>query len=59
VEQWKAVRLDPERMRAFALEALRLRWPGREPKADLEEILTARRAEDRGDSLWVVYNRVQ
>ena len=59
VEQWKAVRLNRERMRVFAGEALRLRWPDREPKVDLEEVLIPRRPEDKGESLWHVYNRVQ
>ena len=59
VEHWKAVRLDRERMRAFAGQALRLRWPDRSPMADLEEVLTVRRNEDAGDSLWAVYNRAQ
>lgn len=59
VERWKEVRLDGERRRAFAGAALKLRWPEREPKADLEEVLLVRRKEDAGDSLWHVYNRTQ
>jgi hypothetical protein len=59
VEHWKAVRLNAERMRTFAGAALRLRWPDRQPAADLDEVLVVRRNEDQGDSLWAVYNRCQ
>ena len=59
IERWKAVRLDWERTRAFAAEGLKLRWPGREPQTDLEEVVRVRRDEDSGDSLWHTYNRLQ
>jgi hypothetical protein len=59
VERWKEIRLDEERSRSFAAEALKLRWPGREPKADLGDVLQVRRNEDSGESLWHVYNRTQ
>jgi len=59
IDQWKAVRLDEERSRSFASDALQLRWPGRRPKADLADVLQVRRNEDAGESLWHIYNRVQ
>ena len=59
IDQWKGVRLEGERARAFAGKALKLRWPGREPEADLDEVLRIRRGEDSGESLWHTYNRVQ
>ena len=42
----------------FAANAARLRWGDTAP-VRYEELLAVRRPEDKGDSVWQVYNRVQ
>jgi hypothetical protein len=59
----KALELDPEQEVAFATSALMLRFGergGDKPPAPItaDQLLTARRPEDLGHSLWAVYQRV-
>ena len=54
--------LTPEEQRQLAIDAMALRSSNPDAKFDeasIEEILTATRKEDEGDSLWLVFNRVQ
>jgi len=52
--------LSADEMTALAQQAYGLRNSGRVATADeLTAILNPRRAEDQGDNLWVVFNRVQ
>jgi len=59
VERWADIELTPARIERFADEAAALR-SGRSPHGyDLADVLRVRRAEDEGNSLWRVFNRVQ
>ena len=54
--------LTPEEQRQLAIDAMALRSTNPDAKYDevsIEEVLTATRKEDEGDSLWLVFNRVQ
>jgi len=63
IEAMQAKVLTPEQQRLFAMQAARLRWDedehGNSPVVFIEQLLTVRRREDRGDDLWKVFNRVQ
>jgi hypothetical protein len=63
-ERMKALELKPAEERAFANAALALRYGERlngQPPAPIEadQLITARRPEDLGHSLWTVFQRVQ
>lgn len=54
--------LTPAEQRQLAIDAMALRSSNPDAKFDeasIEEVLTATRKEDEGDSLWLVFNRVQ
>ena len=64
IDDMKALTLKPEEQRAFATAALTLRYGERadgQPPAPItvEQLGEARRIEDRGDSLWLSFQRVQ
>ncbi len=63
-ERMKALTLDEGEERAFATAALALRYGERsegQPPAPItaEQLIEARRPEDRGRSLWTTFQRVQ
>ncbi|HOC00802.1 MAG TPA: DUF932 domain-containing protein [Verrucomicrobiota bacterium] len=60
VERFRAHRLEPPQALALAGHALLLRYPSlaQAPVAP-QALLTARRPEDEGDSLWDAFNTVQ
>ena len=54
--------LTPAEQRQLAIDAMALRSTNPDTKyteASIEEVLKATRKEDEGDSLWLVFNRVQ
>ena len=54
--------LTADEQRQLAIDAMALRSSNPEAKytdATIEEVLTATRKEDEGDSLWLVFNRIQ
>lgn len=54
--------LTAEEQRQLAIDAMALRSTNPDTKYDeasIQEVLTATRKEDEGDSLWLVFNRVQ
>ncbi len=64
VESFKAITLRPEESQAFANAAIQLRYPTDEAGNDTspilpEKLLRVRRHEDRDNSLWSTFNRVQ
>ncbi len=60
VERMERTMLDAPQQLAFAAQALALRFPtDRHAGVELQQVLEARRAEDVGDDVWRVYNRVQ
>lgn len=61
INQYNSIVLSPSQQKEFARQALALRsYSDRQPtEAELAEFLAPRREEDRGDSLWVVLNRIQ
>jgi len=62
VEQFRALQLTHQEQEIFARNALMLRFDteeGKEPPVRAEQVLRARRADDRGDDLWHTFNRVQ
>ncbi len=62
-EAWQGVALSHDEQRAFGEAARALRFGDAEGDADTpitpEQLLVPRRAEDAGDDLWRVFNRVQ
>lgn len=60
-EGMKAITLDSDEQRVFARAALALRYDVTEASAPITEdqLLRARRVEDRKDDLWSTFNRVQ
>ena len=62
LNKMQARRLTPEEQRQLAIDAMALRSSNPDAKYDeatIEEVLAATRKEDEGDSLWLVFNRVQ
>ncbi len=64
IDAMKSITLKPEEQRAFASAALALRYGERsegQPPAPItvDQVGEARRAEDLGDSLWLVMNRLE
>jgi len=61
INQYNSIVMSPEQQREFARQAIALRsFSDRLPtEEELQSILEPRRLEDRGDSLWVVLNRIQ
>lgn len=61
IERWSSTRLSEDVRNSFARDAARIRWnhcdDGELP--DSRSVLTMRRAQDRGDDLWTVYNVAQ
>lgn len=54
--------LTPQEQRQLAMDAMALRATNPDAQyteASIEEVLTATRKEDQGDSLWLVFNRIQ
>jgi hypothetical protein len=58
IDRWQEKRLTAPQANEFARLAATLRW-GDPHRFDASEVLRVRRAEDDGDSLWAVFNRVQ
>lgn len=58
IEDWRQVRLDGDKAIDFAERATALRWSAEAP-IDPLGLLAPRRAEDQGDDLWRILNRVQ
>ena len=60
INQFSAKELTTSEIQGLAKAAYDLRGGGRTPNAEeLAEILKVRRPEDEGNSLWVVFNRIQ
>jgi Domain of unknown function (DUF932) len=59
VETWRSTMLSESEQLAYARAALTLRYPGRIAPITAQQLLAARRPEDRGADLWTVFNRVQ
>lgn len=61
IDEWKSIKLPVEAQRMFAEGALRIRFNDDLDKSPVSpvEINEARRWEDRGDDLWLTYNRCQ
>jgi hypothetical protein len=64
IDDMKAIALKPDEQRAFATAALTLRYGERtegQPPAPItaEQLESPRRMEDRGDSLWLTFQRLQ
>ena len=51
--------LDEEKQIKFGQEAMLTRWPKGNEKLDVEDLLSATRVSDKGDSIWKIYNVVQ
>lgn len=51
--------LDEIQITEFAKQAVKIRWKNISEDADFEEFTKAIRPEDTGNSVWVVYNRIQ
>lgn len=60
IERWKRKEIAPTQALNLAERAVALRWPDQPAgRFDLAQILKPRRAEDEGNSLWRVFNRIQ
>ena len=64
IEDWKRLDLTYEQRKAYAEAALGLRWDMDEAgnvqaPISATSLLSARRFEDRGDSLWLTYQKAQ
>lgn len=58
IEKMQKLRLSKSQQDEFAVAATLLKW-GTEKPDQAAQLLAPRRAEDEGDSLWAVMNRVQ
>ena len=60
----QGINMTDEQMAEYALAAQALRWESNPESAnlgyvDVDSLLEAKRKEDEGNNLWVVYNRIQ
>lgn len=58
IEQFKNLILTRDEQRALAKSGLALRWEENAP-VQPESLLSVKRADDRTDDLWTVFNRIQ
>lgn len=58
-QEMATVTLSDEQVENFTRQAIALRWQNVTPDANLDGFAKVVRPEDEGNSLWVVYNRVQ
>jgi len=58
VKDWVQVEVPYEDQSKLAEEAIRIRWGSKTP-VTTDQLLEARRNEDRGSDLWHVFNRIQ
>lgn len=58
IDRWSKIRLTEPQKREFGTLAGQLRW-GDAARYPVEELLQVRRAEDKHDDLWTVFNRIQ
>jgi hypothetical protein len=59
VEAWRSTLLNEAQQLAYARAALTLRYPEHAAPITAQQLLAARRPEDRGADLWTMFNRVQ
>lgn len=59
MDRWLKLEVTPELEQRFAREALNLRFGAHHPQYQNDQVLIARRAQDEGNSLWRLMNRVQ
>lgn len=59
IEDMKATQLTPELSNAFALAALDARFDTPEKPLTVDQVLRAKRDEDRGNDVWRTFNRAQ
>jgi hypothetical protein len=59
IEQYKSTLISAPEADAFANAALQLRWEPGEAPVRTDQILRARRWDDRSSDLWSVFNRTQ
>lgn len=59
MERFKRIQLQPEHAYRLANRAMELRYGGTLPPFPATDLLTVRRQEDDGNTLWQVLNRVQ
>lgn len=59
IEQMRSISLPQDEQERFARQALVARYGEDAPDVPAHRLLESRRPEDRGDSLWLVMNRVQ
>ena len=59
VNQMDQTILDEENQIKFGQQAMLTRWPKGNEKLDVEDLLSATRVSDKGDSIWKIYNVVQ
>jgi hypothetical protein len=59
IESFQALRLDAPQRQVYATAALELKYDAGEAPIMADQLLNARRYDDRGDSLWQTFNVVQ
>jgi hypothetical protein len=59
IVQLQSIDMTDEQMAEYALAAQNLRWSTSPGYVDVDSLLEAKRTEDEGNNLWVVYNRIQ
>jgi hypothetical protein len=59
VDTWRTIDLAPERRRAFAADAMMLRWPGDHQPVQPMQLLAAQRDADQASDLFTTMNVVQ
>jgi hypothetical protein len=59
LNMWKQKDMTSEQMREFAYNAARLRFNETDEKFDPSALLRVNRAEDEGNDVWTVFNRIQ
>lgn len=59
IKEWSGIKLDADRRAAFARRAAELRWDEKAGMYVPEDLIAARREEDKEDTLWNIFNRAQ
>lgn len=59
IDAWRRLQLTPQQVAAYATRSLLLRVGARAAAYDAQTLVAVRRDEDKADTLWNVFNRVQ
>lgn len=59
INTFQKIELSEEQISEFAEKAVEIRWKDKKVSCSLNDLILPQRHQDRGNNLWMVYNRLQ